>query len=206
MAGRTYHHGNLRAALIAATLDIAAESGVQAVSVREAARRAGVSPGAPFHHFPNRRALLGAVAEQAITRLAQAVEVALSAAESAPVIEQFRAYGRAYLTWARDHKTEFLIVSNRSLYDFAATPGIVAANDALQRRLTALIAAAAPAITGPTAALTLRAASYGLARMIVDGHLPQWGVAEADAVPVGMAALDLVLAGVLGQAVAASSG
>ena len=57
---RPYHHGDLRRVLIEAALQLAAEGGE--VSVREAARRAAVSPGAPFRHFSNRDALMAAVA------------------------------------------------------------------------------------------------------------------------------------------------
>ncbi|WP_157088550.1 helix-turn-helix domain-containing protein, partial [Bradyrhizobium jicamae] len=50
-APKPYHHGDLRRVLIDAALQLVGESGAEAVSVREAARRAGVSPGAPFRHF-----------------------------------------------------------------------------------------------------------------------------------------------------------
>src|SRR4051794_6351575 len=64
-AAQPYHHGDLRRVLIDAALHLVGESGANAVSVREAARRAGVSPGAPFRHFPSRDALMNAVAEEA---------------------------------------------------------------------------------------------------------------------------------------------
>ena len=50
-AAKPYHHGDLRRVLIDAALQLVGEGGAEAVSVREAARRAGVSPGAPFRHF-----------------------------------------------------------------------------------------------------------------------------------------------------------
>src|SRR5215213_2214532 len=65
---KPYHHGDLRRALIDAALQLAGEGGAEAVSVREAARRAGVSPGAPFRHFPSRDALMAAVATEAQRR------------------------------------------------------------------------------------------------------------------------------------------
>ena len=75
---KPYHHGNLVEALIAVTVEIIEERGVEHVSVREAAKRAGVSPGAPFQHFRSKTALLTAVAEQAMGRLTQAVAAAQS--------------------------------------------------------------------------------------------------------------------------------
>src|SRR5260221_12179552 len=65
---KPYHHGDLRRVLIDAALQLVGEGGADAVSVREAARRAGVSPGAPFRHFPSRDALMNAVAEEAQRR------------------------------------------------------------------------------------------------------------------------------------------
>src|SRR2546427_8826755 len=64
-APKPYHHGDLRRVLIDAALQLVGEGGAEAVSVREAARRAGVSPGAPFRHFPSRDALMQAAGEGA---------------------------------------------------------------------------------------------------------------------------------------------
>lgn len=66
---RGYHHGNLRQTLLEAALALAQAHGPERVGVREAARLAGVSPAAPFRHFPNRRALMTALAEDASERL-----------------------------------------------------------------------------------------------------------------------------------------
>src|SRR5829696_6601179 len=94
---KPYHHGNLVEALIAVTVEIIEERGVEHVSVREAAKRAGVSPGAPFQHFRSKTTLLTAVAEQAMGRLTQAVAAAqLNAAADKP-IAVLEAIGRGYL-------------------------------------------------------------------------------------------------------------
>ena len=65
MARTGYHHGDLRAALIAAGLEMVAKHGIAALSVADAAKRTGVSAAAPYRHFPNRRAFLAAVATAA---------------------------------------------------------------------------------------------------------------------------------------------
>ena len=70
---RPYHHGNLVPTLIETTIQLIEEMGVEKVTVREVAKRAGVSPGAPFRHFKSKSALLTAVAEQAVERLYEAV-------------------------------------------------------------------------------------------------------------------------------------
>lgn len=66
---RSYHHGDLRNALLSATLILVRERGARGFSVIEAARRAGVSPAAPYRHFADRDAMLAAAAQQGFERL-----------------------------------------------------------------------------------------------------------------------------------------
>jgi AcrR family transcriptional regulator len=70
---KAYHHGDLREALVRAALEILEDSAVTEVSVRAAARRAGVSTGAPYRHFADRDALLSAVAAVGYRELAAAL-------------------------------------------------------------------------------------------------------------------------------------
>ena len=88
---KPYHHGDLRRVLIDAALRLAQEGGLEAVSVREAARRAGVSPGAPFRHFPSRDALMTAVAEEAQRRFRAELEAALAPVPADDPLARFRA-------------------------------------------------------------------------------------------------------------------
>ncbi len=192
---RTYHHGNLREALIEATLQLVQEGGPEAVTVREAARRAGVSSGAPFRHFPNRTVLMTAVAEEATHRLHAAVLAAVEPIVDRPPLVQLRAIGRAYLQWASDNPTHFAIVSNRGLIDYESSSSMKRDNEEIQAMMGRLLdAAGAPA----EAKLAARAFVYGLARMRIDDHLPQWGVTSpAEALSAMNAALDLFLEGLL---------
>jgi AcrR family transcriptional regulator len=77
VARSTYHHGDLRAALVGAALDAIAENGIAALSVADVARRTGVSPAAPYRHFPSRQALLVATAIEAARQLAADLRAAL---------------------------------------------------------------------------------------------------------------------------------
>lgn len=77
MARASYHHGDLRAALITAGLDMVAEHGITALSVSEAAHRTGVSAAAPYRHFPNRKAFLAAVTTTAAREFDAEVRAAL---------------------------------------------------------------------------------------------------------------------------------
>src|SRR5258708_35477325 len=80
MAERPYHHGNLRTALLAAAEVTVRERGVQELSLRELARDVGVSHGAPRRHFPDRQALLDALAESGFVRLGTELRAAFEAA------------------------------------------------------------------------------------------------------------------------------
>src|ERR1700730_14074950 len=67
----TYHHGNLRPALARAAMELLEESGETALSLRAVARRAGVSPAAPYRHYEDREALVSAIAALGYRELAE---------------------------------------------------------------------------------------------------------------------------------------
>jgi AcrR family transcriptional regulator len=90
MAERPYHHGNLRIALLAAAERTVRERGAQSLSLRELAREIGVSHGAPRRHFPDRQALLNALAESGFERLGSELRTAADGAG-----EEFQARLRA---------------------------------------------------------------------------------------------------------------
>src|SRR5258708_7999504 len=94
-----YHHGRLRQALIEAAVKTIAQRGVDALSLRELAARAGVSPGAPYHHFSNRKELLASIAEDGFTRLEAQL---IAARDAAPDNSSARLepLGLAYVTFA----------------------------------------------------------------------------------------------------------
>jgi AcrR family transcriptional regulator len=104
--GRPYHHGNLRQALIEAGLELARRGGPEAVVVREASRRVGVSHNAAYRHFPDRESLLAAVAEQAMVQLADLMRTLIERSAqgaSSPLAgarARLRATGRAYVEFA----------------------------------------------------------------------------------------------------------
>ena len=98
---RGYHHGNLREALVEAALSLIAESGPAGFTISEAARRAGVSPAAPYRHFRDADALLAEVALRGFERLAEALTAAWNGARPDPVTA-FERLGRAYLAFARN--------------------------------------------------------------------------------------------------------
>ncbi|MHC2332726.1 TetR/AcrR family transcriptional regulator [Bradyrhizobium sp. USDA 4454] len=200
-AARPYHHGDLRRVLIDAAMQLVGEGGPAAVSVREAARRAGVSPGAPFRHFPSRDALMNAVAEEAQRRFRAEIETALADAPAGDPLGRFRCLGIAYLRWAMKNPTHFEIISSRRLFDHDRSAGVSSDNAELIGLTERTLAEAFSA--GQLAARDLkqvqiagRALVYGFARMHIDGHLPRWGVGEAEVERMAADIVDLFIAGI----------
>lgn len=187
---KPYHHGNLVEALIAATVELIEERGVEQLSVREVAKRAGVSPGAPFRHFRSKTALLTAVAEQAMDRLTQSVARAVSEVDSADPAAAFEAIGQGYLEWALANPTHFQIISSRTLIDFEASASLRDQNGAIRETMVELLTRAqhqgwlASDADLDQLVLAARAYVYGLARMAIDGHFPEWHPSEPPPVAV----------------------
>jgi AcrR family transcriptional regulator len=204
-AARSYHHGDLRRVLIDAASQLAEEGGAEAVSVREAARRAGVSPGAPFRHFPSRDALMTAVAEEAQRRFRAEIDVALDTAPADP-LARFRCFGLAYLRWAMRNPAHFEIISSGRLFDHDGAAGLSQDNAELIDMTGRMLAdALAQGQLRPVdlnqVRLAARALVYGFARMNIDGHFPRWGVADAEAEHAAEAIIDLFIEGIAARPV-----
>lgn len=95
---KTYHHGDLRAALVAEGLRLVAERDAEALSLREVARGVGVTATSVYRHFPDKQALLAALAREGLDRLAQAQRDAQAGAGGGKA--GFAATGRAYVRFA----------------------------------------------------------------------------------------------------------
>jgi AcrR family transcriptional regulator len=98
MTTRPFHHGNLRAALLEEAEAMLRDTGVDGLSLRELARRAGVSHGAPRSHFVDRQALLDALAERGFTRLTEVVRSAL--VTEGLLADRLVRVGQAYVDFA----------------------------------------------------------------------------------------------------------
>lgn len=98
---KPYHHGNLRQALVEATAALIEEMGPQAFTLAEAARRAGVSPAAPYRHFKGRDDLIEEVARQGFVDFAARLEKAFDGGRPR-VLSAFLRMGQAYLDFARE--------------------------------------------------------------------------------------------------------
>lgn len=125
MAERRYHHGDLRAHLVRVVRGLIETDGPDHVSIAEAARRAGVSSAAPYKHFPDRTALMHAVAADAMDRLRDAMD---TAADGTPdgSLSQIAALGGAYVGFAKAEPNVFRLM-------FGLTEGHEEAPELLER-------------------------------------------------------------------------
>lgn len=164
---RTYHHGDLRSALVAAGLKALETNDVTDLSLRQIAREVGVSATAVYRHFPHKQALLDALAEEGIARLGEAQQAATRSAGKN--VSAFAASGRAYVRFALAHPALFRLAFNRA----AVGDSIFGAT--LSARL--LQQQASDAVGGvPEATRRLMIQSWsvvhGLAMLMLDGQLP----------------------------------
>jgi AcrR family transcriptional regulator len=110
---KPYHHGNLREALLAAAIRLIAEVGPTAFTLREVARRAGVSHNAPYRHFRDRDDLLAAVAAQGFRELTRAMNEA--AATKSDPLERLKHAGLGYVTFALRRPEHFTVMFDAPL-------------------------------------------------------------------------------------------
>ncbi|MER5425509.1 TetR/AcrR family transcriptional regulator [Streptosporangium roseum] len=178
----TYRHGNLRNALIQAGLELARDSGPDAVILREATRRVGVVPNAAYRHFADRRALLSAVSQAALAQLASTMETESatlpatdSPAESARA--RIRALATGYLRFAQAEPGLFRAAfSTTDMMDTggesASGTGGLTAFQLLGVALDDLVETGVlPPDRRPGAEYFVWSAVHGLAALLIDGPL-----------------------------------
>jgi AcrR family transcriptional regulator len=170
-----YHHGALREALVKAATELLAERGLDGFSLRETARRAGVSPSAPSHHFGDMRGLLTAVATAAYADFAEAL-IAGTESGGADRTARLHAQGMAYVRFALAHPARFDLMWRRALID-TDDPAYVAASRRAFEALDRLVRGGAgedrpsgelpgPGMSAPVAAWSM---VHGFARLALDG-------------------------------------
>ncbi|NEE41788.1 TetR/AcrR family transcriptional regulator [Streptomyces sp. SID7982] len=160
---RTYHHGDLRRAILTAALDVIATEGPAALSLRDLARRAGVSHAAPAHHFKDRTGLLTAVAAEGYALFADALA-------GAP---DLRERGVAYVRFAATHPAHFQVMFQPDLHR-ADDPDLLAARARATEALRAGVADLPSTGRGEDDRLTGVAAwslAHGFATLLLTGNL-----------------------------------
>jgi AcrR family transcriptional regulator len=171
--------------LIRVTEELLAEGGLEALSLREVARRAGVTHGAPLRHFPRFATLLSAVAARGFEALARAVEAAAAAAPAGDPLARLVAGARAYFDLALAEPARFALMFRPELLDFEEGALARASGDAFEG-LVRLVRAAQDAGWQPgretrRLAGAVWAALHGLATLEAQGAYAVVGVPGAQA-------------------------
>jgi AcrR family transcriptional regulator len=162
MSPKPYHHGDLRPTLVQVALETLDERGVAGTSVREVARRAGVSHTAATYHFGDKAGLLTAVAVDGYERLGDALHAAMSDEQS------FLEVGVAYVRFAVSHRSHFEVMFRPDLYH-ADDPALLDAKAATATLLYGTDHADAEQLSAGIAAWSI---VHGLATLWLDGILP----------------------------------
>lgn len=176
----SYHHGDLRRALLDAAAQLIQEKGSAGASLREVARRAGVSHAAPYRHFASKEALLASIAEEGFEQLRIVLEEA--AAEKAP-LDALRDTGCAYIEFAIAHPGYFRVMFSPEAGAPCDYPSLVAASrgafGVLVRTIQSCIEAG-EVRDEPAGELALVAWScvHGLSTLILDGMLEEAGTPD----------------------------
>lgn len=163
---RSYHHGDLRSALLAAAEEELAERGVEGFSLRQVARRAGVSHAAPAHHFSDTRGLLTALAADGFHRFlaAQAAREGHAAADPGA---QLVAAGLGYIDFALDRPALFRLLFGSDRLDFT-DPALDAASTEAYFHLREQVRVAGGTETDAAAVWAM---AHGLADLLANGRL-----------------------------------
>jgi AcrR family transcriptional regulator len=162
---RPYHHGNLRASLIEAAEAVLVKRGAQGLTLRDVARAAGVSHGAPYHHFASLKELLAAVAEHGFVVLADAMADAVAVPDTR---ERLLRVAQAYVDCARAYPERFRLMFGPLL---ASKDQFPALKEAAERAFGFVLAAANAHDKQHGASLALAGWSlaHGLSHLLIDG-------------------------------------
>lgn len=109
MSAKKYHHGDLKNALIKAGVEILSKEGIEGLSLRKVAQRAGVSHSAPYSHFPDKQSLIAAISTEGFNQLYAELDAAVSAHANDPK-RQLLEGTRSYIRFAIEHTDTFKIM------------------------------------------------------------------------------------------------
>jgi AcrR family transcriptional regulator len=180
--GATYHHGNLREALLDAAERALAREGTEGLALRAIARAAGVTHAAVYHHFADREALLRAVAARGFERFAAALG---AAAGGAPGEQAFQEMGVAYVRFAAEHPALFrLMFGAEAARGRGADAGLREASDAAYSALIQGVRRLLPTADEATVrrhAIRAWSLVHGLSALLLDGQLAGRRLADHEA-------------------------
>jgi AcrR family transcriptional regulator len=201
-----YHHGELRRTLLDVSVDVIDKHGVDALNLRELAVLAGVSSGAPYHHFADREALLASIAEEGFDYLEAAM---IKERDAAPnhATARLAALGRAYVSFATTHRGHFRVMFRGHLRSRRLAQAKPRAFQLLWDAMKdCQRAGVAPGGNPQPLVLTAWSAVHGLATLWIDGALAKKGVNPERLTPTVTTLLSHMLGALARERASGSSG
>jgi len=179
---QTYHHGDLRQALLTAALTILEKKDARSLSLREVARTAGVSHTAPYRHFEDKAALLAAIAQEGFIEFGRYLTAALTPDDP---VKSLQDIGVAYVRYALDHPTHFRVMFSSFPPDIPTDSELYCVSKSTFQILVDVIQSGQQAgvmKAGDPDFLALERWSmvHGLSMLLLDRMLPQQGQASID--------------------------
>jgi AcrR family transcriptional regulator len=174
-----YHHGDLERAMLEAALVLIERRGLTGWTMREAARLAGVSPGAPYRHFADKQQLLATLAERGFLELARQMDLAQHEAGDDPLL-RLRALGRTQACFAQRHPSYYRAMFGPHELEERKYPALhAAAMRTFSRVLTAVERCQAAGILRDWEPIELAilgwAMNHGVSDLALNGHLERAG-------------------------------
>jgi AcrR family transcriptional regulator len=177
-----FHHGNLRQALIDGALGILGKEGAGAITLREVARRAGVTHAAPYRHFDGKEALLAAVAEEGFLQLKSDMEAVAQGAGDA--LDRLQRFGEAYIRFALKNPAHYRLMYGPEFAHRAAHPALQTASRESFSMIVGAVKEAQDARIVRDGdpiqlALTTWSLVHGLSQLMMDRQLEDAGVTKS---------------------------
>jgi len=192
----TYHHGNLRRTLLDEALEVIGDKGVEGLSLREIATRAGVSHAAPYHHFSDKAALVQALAHEGMAMLDESMAAAeIAAGEDAG--RRLLGIGMAYVKFAAEHPDHYAAFTAPEMALLGGDTPEPGEGGTWERLMGAVLACQRsgelPAGDPLMLAVYLWALVHGLAELWRTGPLPRLPHAEGGLEPLARQVLETAL-------------
>lgn len=199
----TYHHGNLRKALIDAAIPLLAEKGISGLSIREVARQIGVGHAAPYRHFSNKNELIEAIAAVGYRQLGKGCELAEKKFPDDPQ-EQLRDSGIRYLLYAAENpEIANIMFSGYLSLDDCGGELKVTADEALMAMVRIISNGQAAGIYGDSDSFDLTLASWsmvhGLSMLVISGMLKEVATSRKKIRQLGEKVCEKLMYGMLKQ-------
>ncbi len=168
---KPYHHGDLREQLLLAGEQALLEMPIDDVSLREIARRAGVSHAAPKHHFASMADLLGEIAARGFQKFVDALGNAAEQSKSQTAEDRLHAMGRAYLRFADENSAVYGLMFGQVI-KMSMTPALTKSSYEAWSQLENAVAHITGPLRAPIGATYVWSSVHGLSMLKAAGRLP----------------------------------